>query len=139
MRRIIISGGLGDAPSGTPSEARELATLLRLADVPARDLLLEERSRNTRENALFTRQLLAAHPDIKSLILVTSAFHQRRALGCFRRVGLSPTPFPAGYVSIDRCPTLAYWLIPNVQALAQWDRLAHELLGYLAYRAAGYL
>lgn len=136
---IIISGGLSDAPNGLPSEARELATLLRLAGVPARALLLEERSRNTHENALYTRQLLAAHPTIKSLILITSAFHERRAMGCFRRVGLAPTAFPAGYSSTDRRPSLVYWLIPSVQALAQWDRLVHELVGYLAYRAAGYV
>ena len=139
VRRILISGGSGSVLGATQTEARDLATLLRLAGVPAEALLLEERSRNTRENALYPRQLLAAHPDIKSLILVTSAFHQRRALGCFRRVGLAVTPFPAGYHTPDRHLTPDYWLVPNPQALAQWSRLLHELTGYLTYRMVGYI
>lgn len=139
VRRIIVSGGSGSVLGAAQTEARDLATLLRLADVPARDILLEDRSRNTRENALYTRQLLAAHPDLKTLILVTSAFHERRALGCFRRVGLAVTPFPAGYATTDRHLTPDYWLVPSVEALAQWSRLLHEVAGYLTYRAAGYL
>ncbi len=138
VHRIIVSGGSGSMLAVAHTEADDLATLLRLAGVPARDILLEERSRNTRENARYTRQLLAAHPEIKSLVLVTSAFHQRRALGCFRRVGLAPTPFPAGYLSTDRRLTPQSWLIPDPEALVLWSRLLHELTGYLVYRLAGY-
>ncbi|WP_375418497.1 YdcF family protein [uncultured Hymenobacter sp.] len=138
VRRIIVAGGSGSVLGATQTEARDLATLLRLAGVPASAILLEERSRNTRENALFTRQLLAAHPTIHSLVLVTSAFHQRRALGCFRRAGLAVTPFPAGYYTTDRSPTPDYWLVPSADALAQWSRLLHEVAGYLTYRTVGY-
>ena len=139
VRCIIVSGGAGSGTAVARSEARELAILLRLAGVPAGAILLEERSRNTRENALYTRQLLASRPGIKSLVLVTSAFHQRRALGCFRRVGLAVTPFPAGYYAPDRLAAPDSWLIPDAKALWQWSRLIHELTGYVAYWAAGYL
>lgn len=139
VRRIIISGGSGSVRAVARTEAHDLTTLLRLAGVPAAAILREERSRNTRENALYVRQLLAHHPDIRSLVLVTSAFHQRRALGCFRRAGLAVTPFPAGYHSIDRSFSPAFWLIPDANALAQWSRLLHELTGYAVYKAAGYL
>ncbi|MGI4835701.1 MAG: YdcF family protein [Janthinobacterium lividum] len=103
VRRSIIagvSGSLRPVP-GRAAEARQLGTLLRLAGVPPAAIWLEERSRNTRENALCTKQLLAAHPAVKSLVLVASAFHERRALGCFARVGLHPQPFPADYRSTD--------------------------------------
>nr|WP_262907850.1 YdcF family protein [Hymenobacter sp. 15J16-1T3B] len=139
IRRIIISGGSGllEGARGR-TEARELYVLLRLADVPARDIWLEERSRNTRENALYTKELLAHHPDVKSLVLITSAFHQRRALGCFQRVGLHPTPFPAGFVTTDRSAAPSYWLIPDADALSRWSLLLHELSGYVVYRVLGY-
>lgn len=110
VRCIIVSGGSGSVLGAAQTEARDLATLLRLAGVPTAGILLEERSRNTHENALYTRQLLAAHPTIHSLVLVTAAFHQRRALGCFRRAGLAVTPFPAGYYTTDRSLTPDYLL-----------------------------
>nr|WP_246455284.1 YdcF family protein [Hymenobacter citatus] len=140
IRRIIVSGGSGEVGGSKTgrSEAAQLATLLRLAGVPAQDILLEKRSRNTHENALYTKQLLAQHPEIKSLVLVTSAFHQRRALGCFRRVGLHPTPFPAGYYSVNRQLAPVYWLLPDAKALADWSILLHELAGYVVYKVLGY-
>jgi uncharacterized SAM-binding protein YcdF (DUF218 family) len=138
VRRIIITGGSGAVFSAGNTEAKDLATLLRLAAVPAADILLEERSRNTRENAKFTKELLARHPDIKSLVLVTSAFHQRRALGCFAKTGLHPQPFPAGYYSTNRSPAPDYWLVPDITALDRWGILLHEMAGYVVYKVAGY-
>ena len=139
VRRIIISGGSGSTQPTATTEAAELATLLRLAGVPARDLLLEARSRNTRENARYTQALLAQHPEIKSLVLVTSAFHQRRALGCFAKVGLHPVPFPADFRSTDPPRSLSAWLLPDTDALGRWSILLHEMSGYATYRLVGYL
>ncbi|RYU78253.1 YdcF family protein [Hymenobacter persicinus] len=136
--RIIISGGSGAVGEVAHTEARDLYTLLRLAGVPRAHILLEERSRNTRENAQFTKELLARHPELKSLVLITSAFHQRRALGCFRRVGLTTTPWPADFRSTDRLPDPAYWLVPSGGAVGRWLLLAHEITGYVAYRIMGY-
>lgn len=137
-RRIIITGGSGAVLRVANTESKDLATLLRLAAVPEKDILLEEYSRNTRENAKFTQELLAKHPDIKSLVLVTSAFHQRRALGCFAKVGLHPQPFPADFRATDRRWTPDYWLVPDIDALGRWSLLLHELAGYCIYKVAGY-
>lgn len=137
-RRIIISGGSGALLPGATTEAGDLATLLRLAAVPKADILLEERSRNTRENAKFTKELLARHPEIKSLVLITSAFHQRRALGCFAGVGLRPQAFPADFRTTDRSWTPDYWLVPDSSALDRWSLLLHEMAGYCMYRVARY-
>ena len=138
VRRIIIAGGSGAVLATQGTEAGSLRTLLRLAGVPDSAILLEERSRNTYENALFTKQLLRRHPHIKSLVLVTSAFHERRALGCFARAGLHPQPFPADFRSTDRRWTPDYWLLPDVDALACWSLVLHEVAGWLVYKAAGY-
>ncbi|GAB2968590.1 hypothetical protein GCM10027048_44350 [Hymenobacter coalescens] len=139
IRRILISGGSGALNGPTArTEARELYILLRLAGVPAAHMLLEERSRNTRENALYTKEMLAGHPELRSVVLVTSAFHQRRALGCFRRVGLQPVAFPAGFVTTDRSTSPHYWLVPDADALTRWSLLLHEISGYVVYRVLGY-
>lgn len=139
VRYLIISGGSGAAFKKTPIEASDLATLLRLAGVPAAAILLETRSRNTHENALFTKQLLAGYPAIRSLVLITSAFHERRALGCFKKAGLLPKPFPADFRSTDRSALLDYWLVPNPEALVQWSLLVHEMTGWMTYKLLGYL
>lgn len=141
VRRIIISGGhgsLGEPEPGAATEARELRTLLRLAGVPDSAIWLEEKSRNTRENALFAKALLARHPDVRSLVLVTSAFHTRRALGCFRRVGLAPQVFPADFRSTDRRASPDYWLVPDADALGRWSLLLHEVAGWAVYKMLGY-
>ncbi|ALW86018.1 hypothetical protein AUC43_13525 [Hymenobacter sedentarius] len=139
VRRIIVSGGSGAVLQKAHTEAEDLTTLLRLAGVPQSHILVETRSRNTHENAVFTKQLLVAHPDIQSLILVTSAFHERRALGCFYKVGLSPIPFPAGFRTTDRARTPDYWFVPDPEALVLWSLLIHEMSGWAVYKALGYL
>lgn len=139
VRRILISGGSGTVHAKAHTEAQDLATLLRLAGVPNAAIILEEKSRNTRENALFTQQLVAARPELDTLILVTSAFHLRRAQGCFAKVGLRPIAFPAGYRSTDRRATPDFWLVPSPEALMNFSLLTHEVAGWLTYKVLGYL
>ncbi|QJX48348.1 YdcF family protein [Hymenobacter taeanensis] len=140
IRKIIVSGGSGAIGTVVArSEARELSILLRLAGVPTQDILLETQSRNTHENARNTKALLAQHPEINSLVLITSAFHERRAMGCFQQVGLQPVAFPASYYSTDRRPTLTYWLVPSDDAPRLWSILIHEMVGYGVYRLLGYV
>ncbi|MBC6699575.1 YdcF family protein [Hymenobacter puniceus] len=138
VRHILVSGGSGAVLRKAHTEAADLITLLHLAGVPDSVIIKEDQSRNTRENALFTRRITQAHPELDTLILVTSAFHQRRALGCFAQVGLHPQPFPAGYYSTNRTATPDYWLIPDPQALGHWSLLLHEISGYVIYKLLGY-
>ena len=72
--RIIISG-FGDAEASR--------RMLMAAGVPANAIELETRSRTTRENAQFTVNLLREQK-LKRVILVTSWYHSRRAVACFR-------------------------------------------------------
>ena len=138
VRRILVSGDSGAVLTKAHTEAHDLVTLLRLAGVPNSAIILEDKSRNTRENALLARQLLAGMPELDTLILVTSAFHQRRALGCFTKVGLRPIAFPAGYRSTDRRATPDYWLVPSAEALANFTLLVHEVTGWAVYRVRGW-
>jgi uncharacterized SAM-binding protein YcdF (DUF218 family) len=139
VRRIIVSGGSGAVLAKAHTEASDLATLLRLAGVPNADIIVEDSSRNTRENALNTKRLLARYPGTDTLILITSAFHERRALGCFRKVGLQPIAFPAGFRSTDRRATPDYWAVPSPAALENLSLLIHEVAGWLTYKVMGYL
>lgn len=79
---LIFSGAAQDKTG--PSNALAMRQLAIAAGVPARDILIEEDSANTQQNAENTNQLLAEN-DIKSVILVTSGYHQRRASLEFNR------------------------------------------------------
>ena len=140
--RILVTGGSGALGGGAGrSEAEQLRQVLRLSGVPDSVIVVEERARNTRENAVFTAQLLARHPALAPrgrLLLVTSAFHMRRAAGCFRQAGLAVTPFPADFTSEPQRLTPDALLVPLAAGPYHWDRLVHEIVGYLTYRALGY-
>lgn len=74
---IVFSGAAADK-SG-PSNAEVMASFAVQAGVPATDIIIESRSKTTSENALETKDIFAEY-GIKTAILVTSAYHQRRAL-----------------------------------------------------------
>jgi uncharacterized SAM-binding protein YcdF (DUF218 family) len=136
--KIIISGGSGAILKKESTEAAELKKVLLLSGVPDSVILVEDKSRNTRENALFTKKLLAKHPEIRKTILITSAFHMRRAEGCFRKAGLEPTVFATDFYGNNRKFTPDNLLLPQENALANWSRLLHEMVGFLMYKALGY-
>ncbi|MEZ5567063.1 MAG: YdcF family protein [Halioglobus sp.] len=87
---ILLSGG---APRGDKHEAGQMRDVLRVMGVPAKAMLLETQSRNTAENAQFSGQLLRDR-DLQRVLLVTSAFHMRRAERLFRAEGLQVIPAP---------------------------------------------
>jgi uncharacterized SAM-binding protein YcdF (DUF218 family) len=89
-RLVVVSGG----PPGSSSPAVALRQFLTSQGVPEQVLVLEDRSRTTRENALFTAELLRSTPGRK--LLLTSDYHMYRAIRAFRRAGLDveSLPFP---------------------------------------------
>jgi len=137
IRKIIVSGGLGSLRETKTSEAQDIKTLLLLAGVPETDILLENKSKNTYENAQFTRQLITRHPELKSFILITSAFHMRRATACFKKAGIAHAIFPADFYSNDRLFRFES-LIPAEDPLSEWHNLFHEIGGYIVYKIVGY-
>ncbi len=142
VQKILISGGAGSAVFGgeeTRPEGRESMTFLALAGVRPQDMRWETHSRNTRENALFSAQSLRREFHTNRCVLVTSAFHLRRATACFTKVGLTVTPFPAAYIQQPRRFYVAELLLPHEEAFADAMHLLRELFGYVAYRLAGYV
>jgi len=76
---LIMSGAARDAGESNAEAMKRLAIGL---DVPADKILVEKEARNTVDNAVYTRELMSDH-QIKSIILVTSPYHQRRAFIVF--------------------------------------------------------
>ena len=127
-RSILYSGAIG------ARDANRVRALLRRAGVPNDAIFIDDHSRNTRENAVESSRIIAQR-GWRSLLLITSAVHVERALGCFRDVGLNPDVLPAERVAgrLGR----AGWL-PRREAIPVSRAAMHEFIGRLTYRVMGY-
>ena len=135
--RIFLSGGASHILGGNANmtESQVARDILVSLGVSAQRIEMEERSRNTCENG--TESAAALHPKPGELwLLVTSASHMPRAVGCFRAAGFDVTPYPVDYRTRGvedlkrRVDTIAV-------GLAETDLAAHEWFGLLTYRIAG--
>lgn len=136
---FLISGGEGSVLTTLRAEADDIRQILLEAHIPDSLILVENKSRNTYENARFTAQLLRRHPRLQKRLLITSAFHMRRAKGCFDQAGVNTTVFAADFYGRPRSFNPDKWLVPREESLAQWRILIHEWTGYLVYLFRGYL
>lgn len=132
---IISSGGLVDPEDrDEPSGLTMRDELVRLK-VPASRVLVETKSRNTRDEAVIVRDMLKAL-DVDHVVLVTSDIHMRRSLGTFRAEGIDAIP------AIARQPfediPVGGWVIPSEGGLDEAGAVWHEILGLVYYFARGW-
>ncbi len=139
IKKILISGGSGALLSRDINESENLKKLLLIANVPETDIIIEKKSNNTHENAQFSAEILKTHYPNQKHLLITSAFHMRRARACFGKEGLNIDTFSAGFNTADRQFTPDVLFVPNVKALDNWTTLTKEWLGYLMYWIVGYI
>jgi len=134
--RLVFSGGAGELLSAEVPEADALKRFLEPFGVPPDRVLFENRSRTTRENAVFSQALVQPDPQEKWL-LVTSAWHMPRAVGCFRKAGFRVTAYPVDFRTRgarDRWRGFS----SAADGLRRLEVGLKEWLGLLAYRLAGY-
>jgi uncharacterized SAM-binding protein YcdF (DUF218 family) len=133
-RAAVLSSGPVAPPGRAGSEAELLAEQLARWGVARERLVVEPRSRNTFENARETAAVVRER-GWGRLVLVTSAYHMPRALGCFRAAGLAPDALPVD----SRAPVaLTLSPLPRADALLRATQALRELAGRLIYRARGY-
>jgi uncharacterized SAM-binding protein YcdF (DUF218 family) len=144
--QLVLSGG-SYPDARAPSEAANMGAILEIMGVPPDAQLLEEASRNTRENAVFVRQILAER-GIDRIILVTSATHMPRSVRLFEREGFTVLPAPTDFVGTE-----ADWdyvrdsgwtarlllLLPEASNLQISTRCLKEYVGLVVYRLRGWI
>ena len=137
--RLVISGGAGSLLQN--ESLKEADYLKRLSiDLGIREerIVIERESRNTYEHS----QKLPALIEIEhTWILVTSAYHMPRALGCFRKAGFNVLPYPVDYQ--NRLDTYYAWsdfntFFPSPANIQKITIALHEWAGLAAYRLLGY-
>jgi uncharacterized SAM-binding protein YcdF (DUF218 family) len=135
VQRVLISGGAADIHNPGQSEGLELYNLAQSLGVDSSQLIHENQSRNTYENAKYSKVLLGGTSTPP--LLITSAFHMRRAHKCFKKQGVNVIPYPVDY----RARPQFQWddLVPNVDALEDWNIILKEMTGMAVYYLMGYI
>lgn len=138
--KLLLSGGDARIFGRGPTESVEMKRWAQRLGVPEAAILLEERSRTTYENAVYTKQILGD----ASVLLVTSASHLPRATALFRKQGLQVTPYPCGY-RVQHRPAdgwddlTVFDFIPDNRSLDKTTDAVAEIAGFVLYRLAGKL
>ncbi len=133
--RLVFTGGTADMSGKGIPEAPAVRALWLSLGIPASQMLFEAKSRNTWENALFTKALVHPKPD-ETWLLVTSAWHMPRSMGIFRKVGFQVTAYPVDYWTYGDNRDLQ---VPHhaLEAFGMLDHAMHEWIGLVAYHLTG--
>ena len=133
--RIVFSGGTNALIFDAGAEAAFAVRQLEALGVAHERITAEEQSRNTIENAVFSRLLANPKPGERWL-LVTSAYHMPRAMAVFRAAGFAVEAYPVDWRTRGPADVLRPFGSLG-DGLRETDAAAHEWIGLLAYRLAG--
>ena len=149
---IVLPGGAGDgfhavsklsqdypkarlAFCGFGVADKNLDRRLAALGVDRAHIIIEPQPRTTSEDALYSAALLKPKPS-ETWLLVTTAIHVPRAVGCFRVAGFQVEPYPIEFMTGGRSSLFAGFAAGS-SALIQLDRAAKEWVGLVAYRLMG--
>ena len=131
--RIVFSGG--NSVFGGPPESEFAIRFLEKLDIPRDRIELESRSRNTRENAVNTMQLVRPKPGERWL-LITSAYHMPRAIGLFRQAGFPVEAYPVDWQT-GGWGDLSTMSFSFLGGLPHLNQAAHEWAALIFDRLSG--
>ncbi len=131
--RIAFTGGNGNLRGGA-AEADFVLPLFESFGIARERVTLEAKSRNTAENARFTKELIQPKADERWL-LVTSAYHMPRAIGLFRAAGFDVEAYPVDWRTGEDDVTASFSSLSA--GLARTDAALREWVGLVAYWATG--
>jgi len=133
---ILVSGGITAREPGSAPEGDAMRRTAESLGVRASDILVENESKNTREESIVIARMLAGRM-AQPIVLVTSPTHMTRALAVFRAVGFDPVPSAAAYKS-DHSLERYRWA-PNDLGLLLFQSFVYDEAAELYYRARGWM
>jgi uncharacterized SAM-binding protein YcdF (DUF218 family) len=132
--KLVFTGGSGDILKQDIKEAPVVKRVLSELGFPIERVIFEDQSRNTVENARLSKPL-AMPKEGENWLLITSAFHMPRAVGCFNATDWKVAAYP-----VDHSTDGTFSLFPSFDLLSNFNLLVlawHEWLGLIAYRLMG--
>lgn len=131
--RLLFTGGSASLFGKRQAEAEIAKAYFERMGTDMTRTSFEGRSRNTYENAVFSRDIAGVNQK-EAWLLVTSASHMPRALATFQKAGWNVTPYPVDFYSQHETEWLSYSLFGGVEA---WQLALREYLGLFVYKLAG--
>jgi uncharacterized SAM-binding protein YcdF (DUF218 family) len=139
IKKLIFTGGSGSLEFPDKKEAFFVRKYLRSINFPDSLLIIENESKNTYENAVFTKKILDSLNMKGNFLLITSAYHMPRAVAVFKKAGYKNIiPYVVNRSSGIRRFTFDHLLIPNAGTIFLVELLFHEWVGFLTYKIKGY-
>jgi uncharacterized SAM-binding protein YcdF (DUF218 family) len=142
VNKILITGGSGSILYPKKREANLLKNyLIEYFNLPEKDILIENKSNNTHENALFSTKILDSLGwNNQRFVLITSPLHQYRAQACFEKQGYKTYIYApkSKKNSLEKVLPKNLFL-PQAEILLEWNNFLHELIGVITYKIAGYI
>jgi uncharacterized SAM-binding protein YcdF (DUF218 family) len=126
---ILISGGTGELIPGAFREAAWVRIQLLKFNVPDSAILVENKSKNTIENARYSKVLLQQKHLPPPYLLVTSSYHMRRSLMIFEKAGVPVVPYTCNY-SYGKIEYEFNDFLPEANTLTKWESYTKEVVGY---------
>ncbi len=133
---ILVTGGGVQAGREIPPYALLMRDVLIKEGVPDSLIWTESKSRNTHENAEYSA-LLLRQKGVSKIVLVTDAYHMRRAAMSFRKQGFAVVPAPCSHRAFDEIDLAN--ITPNWESISYTEDLFHETMGLLWYKLHGWI
>lgn len=128
---VVLSGGTVDPGIDAPLLSHAMRDLMLKLGAAPDDLIVEDRSTTTFENAIECQKLLDER-SLSRIVLVTEACHMLRARACFTRLGLTVTPAPCQFVTGDFQVGVSTF-VPSAGAARGTEKAVYEWLGLAWY------
>ncbi|PWU00217.1 MAG: hypothetical protein C5B52_09235 [Bacteroidetes bacterium] len=137
--KILISGGSGSLLQGKAfREADFLREQLLQVGIPDSAILIERNSRNTVENAIFSKKILDSLQLPGPYLLISSAMHLTRAGKIFRKQGLAIQNYPCAFTIRESGGNfIEDYIFPSSGSIDEWDEYLKEVVGLITYKILG--
>ncbi len=134
--QVVYTSGSSSFAGATSTEALQARTFMSQMGIAPERVTIEDKSRNTDENARFTAAIV--HPQSSQRwIIVTSAFHMPRAMGVFEKAGFHPIAYPVAFRTRGYWPDDLRLTFEPVRNLRIFEIAVHEWIGLAAYWVSG--
>lgn len=138
INNIIVAAGNGYITKNNFREADFIKQRLMELGIPQDKIFTDTSSRNTLENARYSKKIIDSLHIAGPYLLISSAMHLPRARQVFKKAGIDADLYPCDFVS-KRISNNFFedFILPSSYALYQWDNFIKEILGRITYKITG--
>lgn len=141
IKKILITGGntsIGKIKVDKGNETNDVKQLMIAMGVKPKDIYMETKARNTRENATYSALLLKNYLKNEEILLITSAMHMPRSIRCFTKAGFKIKAYPVDKKGNHNESGLLNLITPSEHNLSKASQLIREISGLIIYTIMGY-